>query len=276
MKKEDYRRYGLEVPFYQSSAFYLFIFVAILVIDAVMLFNSIDLCFNNNSSVMSYIVTTSVCLVIDIMPLIIVDALHITATGKKILPWCAMGVIFAVIAVLLYQRIISSDTMFATSLIDGSDIEGMIKFSRQAEADGAEPYQKVMNLTIGVIPIASTLFGIVFTIRRNIFRRKINLVKNKITLENMMSAKEELEKSDDLYNILEEDEQLFENMKERINSLYKQMISDKNDLLALHLGNPESISYISELEYDDLFFDSVSQKQPIQVSVSMPLTQISY
>lgn len=272
MKRKDYRRYGLEIPFYQSGAFYLLIFVAILVIDAITLFNSIDLCFNNNSAVMSYIVTSSVCLVIDIMPLIIVDALHITATGKKILPWCAMGVIFAVISVLLYQRIISSEAMFGTVSIDSSTVIN----ASGTKSHGAELYQKIMNTVVGLIPVATTLFGIVFTIRRNSFNKKINLVKNKVTLENMLSAKEELEKSEDLYDILEEDEQLYENMKDRIDSIYKQMLSDKNDLLALSLGDPESISYISDLEYEDLFSASAPQKQSIQVSVSMPLTQISY
>lgn len=274
VKKEDYRRYGLEVPFYQNGVFYTFIFLLILAIDAVTLFNSIDLCFSNNSQIMSYIVTGSVCLVIDIIPLIIVDVLHITAKGRKIIPWIGMGVIFTVIAFLIFQRVISSDAMFTveevTSKYDTS-------FSTKAE-----PYQVVMSIIVGIIPVATSVFGVVYTIRRNSLKKRMSLIENKIELENLLSAKEELEKSADLYDILKEDEQLFENMRLTINDLYKQMLSDKNDIIALSLGDPESISYISALEYDDLFpinsqpAVSLTKSQPAQISVSMPLTQVSY
>lgn len=272
VKKSDYRRYGLEIPFYQSRIFYFFIFLLILAIDAVTLFNSIDLCFSNNSRIMSYVVTCSVCLVIDIIPLIIVDALCISAKGRKIIPWIAMGIIFSVIAILLCQRILSSDKMFGTETIDS--------IYKTSFSSKAEPYQKIMNVVVGLIPVATSVFGIVFTIRRNAMQKKMNLVKNKITLENLLSAREELEKAEDLYDILEEDEQLFENSKSKINLLYKKMLAEKNDMLAMSLGDPESISYISEeIECEDLF--SVSSKpavnsNSIQVSVPMPLTQISY
>ncbi len=270
LTKEDYRRYGVTVPFYQSTFAYLIIFAAILVIDAYTLFKNIDLSFPDNAENMSKVITASVCLVIDIVPIVVTDVLRISARGKRALPWIGMGLIACVIGFLMVQRIFSSDEMFAAASINDSLLD--------TEASHAQPYQVMINILLGVIPLITTIFGIIYTLRRNRIHEEMLLVRNKAELELLMTQKFELEQAQAMnHAAMDEDELLYQSICDQVHKLHQIMLVEKNDSLAKALKDPYAVSRISVLKYGTNRTPS-SQTTAVSGSapIPIPLAQVSY
>lgn len=268
--KDDYRRYNVDVPFYQSRFVYALFFAIILVIDAVMLYNNIDLAFSNISKRMGYITTVSACIIIDIIPLVLCDALKLAPKGKRALPWIAVIMIGIAILLLLFQRLLSSDTMFAADTIDSSLL------ASGEEDTGAKPYQIAINAFLGIAPLITTIFGLVYTFRRNRIKKHMRLAKNKIELDALISQKCELEGSE---GIIVNDEEMYTVECDRIEKLRQIMFIEKNDMLAKALKDPRAISYISSINNTSntkVLSSSGSAPTVSSVVSQIPLTQAGY
>lgn len=268
--KDDYRRYNVDVPFYQSRFVYALFFAIILVIDAVMLYNNIDLAFSNISKRMGYITTVSACIIIDIIPLVLCDALKLAPKGKRALPWIAVIMIGIAILLLLFQRLLSSDTMFAADTIDSSLL------ASGEEDTGAKPYQIAINAFLGIAPLITTIFGLVYTFRRNRIKKHMRLAKNKIELDVLISQKCELEGSE---GIIVNDEEMYTVECDRIEKLRQIMFIEKNDMLAKALKDPRAISYISSINNtsNTKVLSSSGSAPTVSSAVSqIPLTQAGY
>lgn len=271
--KDDYRRYNVDVPFYQSRFVYALFFALILVIDAVMLYNNIDLAFSNISKRMGYITTVSACIIIDIIPLVLCDALKLAPKGKRALPWIAVIMIGVAILLLLFQRILSSDTMFSSDTIDSSLL------SSGEEDTGAKPYQIAINVFLGIAPLITTIFGLVYTFRRNRIKKHMRLAANKIELDALIIQKCELEGSEGINNAIVNDEAMYSSECNRVEQLRQIMFVEKNDMLAKALKDPRAISRISSLNNTSntkvLLSNGVAPTVSSAVS-QIPLTQTGY
>lgn len=272
--KDDYRRYNVDVPFYQSPFVYALFFALILVIDAIMLYNNIDLAFSNISKRMGYITTVSACIIIDIIPLVVCDALKLSPKGKRALPWIAVIMIGIAILLLLFQRILSSDTMFSSDTIDSSLL------SSGEEDTGAKPYQIAINVFLGIAPLITTIFGLIYTFRRNRIRKYMRLAENKIELDTLINQKCEIESSDGLNKAIATDEVMYSLECDRVEQLRQVMLIEKNDMLAKALKDPRAISRISSLNNTA----SNTKVVPLNAAVpaissavnQIPLTQAGY
>jgi len=271
--KDDYRRYNVDVPFYQSPFVYALFFALILVIDAIMLYNNIDLAFSNISKRMGYITTVSACIIIDIIPLVVCDALKLSPKGKRALPWIAVIMIGIAILLLLFQRILSSDTMFSSDTIDSS----LLSFGE--EDTGAKPYQIAINVFLGIAPLITTIFGLVYTFRRNRIKKHMRLAANKIELDALIIQKCELEGSEGINNAIVNDEAMYSSECNRVEQLRQIMFVEKNDMLAKALKDPRAISRISSLNNTSntkvLLSNGVAPTVSSAVS-QIPLTQTGY
>lgn len=271
--KDDYRRYNVDVPFYQSPFVYALFFALILVIDAIMLYNNIDLAFSNISKRMGYITTVSACIIIDIIPLVVCDALKLSPKGKRALPWIAVIMIGIAILLLLFQRILSSDTMFSSDTIDSSLL------SSGEEDTGAKPYQIAINVFLGIAPLITTIFGLVYTFRRNRIKKHMRLAANKIELDALIIQKCELEGSEGINNAIVNDEAMYSSECNRVEQLRQIMFVEKNDMLAKALKDPRAISRISSLNNTSntkvLLSNGVAPTVSSAVS-QIPLTQTGY
>ena len=271
--KDDYRRYNVDVPFYQSPFVYALFFALILVIDAIMLYNNIDLAFSNISKRMGYITTVSACIIIDIIPLVVCDALKLSSKGKRALPWIAVIMIGIAILLLLFQRILSSDTMFSSDTIDSSLL------SSGEEDTGAKPYQIAINVFLGIAPLITTIFGLVYTFRRNRIKKHMRLAANKIELDALIIQKCELEGSEGINNAIVNDEAMYSSECNRVEQLRQIMFVEKNDMLAKALKDPRAISRISSLNNTSntkvLLSNGVAPTVSSAVS-QIPLTQTGY
>lgn len=269
--KDDYRRYNVDVPFYQSSFVYIIFFALILIIDAVMLYNNIDLSFSNISKRMGYITTVSACIIVDIIPLVVCDALKLSPKVKKVLPCISIITIGSAILLLLFQRILSSDAMFAADTIDSSLL------ASGEEDTGAKPYQIAINAFLGIAPLITTLFGLVYTFRRNRIKKRMKIAENKMELDALIAQKYELEGSESMNNAVVNDEALYSAECDKVEQLRKIMFIEKNDMLAKALKDPRATSIISSLNNT-----SSTAVQPLAAVASsaassqIPLVQTAY
>jgi hypothetical protein len=196
-KDELYQRYGIRKLLYLNPFIYAVLIMVIFAIDFLTSKLFFDLMFSDTDEYMNLLVTASVCVVIDVVPIVLSDVLaDVTGkVGRRIslsLMLSGFAVVLVSVIILGFIRIQNVDLLF------GNDPDSFVA----SEQTGA-PFQSFVAVLLTLINIATTIFGILMTLHRAKVQRQIDHAKNCEALADYKAAIIELAKPDNSLETLE-------------------------------------------------------------------------
>ncbi|GEM_PF-2865647 len=253
----DLKAYGIHKP--------INIFVAIFLISALDYFTilgAIDKNLNNQSGWMNYVTTGAIVFVLDILTITISDRLFATKSLKQAIPWVTLTLVIATMICAIIYRIMSVDNIFAkdTSLSESAADIAKDIITKQQETATKETFhanksQKFLNNMLSVLPIATSLFGMNISLKREQTMKKIYVIRNKKEIDLLSTQIFELSEYisfDDNADNLEKKQA----MESICKSIVTTMEAEKNNALAKKLNDPQSITYIAKnsrlIDFDEI------------------------
>ena len=196
-KDELYQRYGIRKLLYLNPFIYAVLIMVIFAIDFLTSKLFFDLMFSDTDEYMNLLVTASVCVVIDVVPIVLSDVLaDVTGkVGRRIslsLMLSGFAVVLVSVIILGFIRIQNVDLLF------GNDPDSFVA----SEQTGA-PFQSFVAVLLTLINISTTIFGILMTLHRAKVQRQIDHAKNCEALADYKAAIIELAKPDNSLETLE-------------------------------------------------------------------------
>lgn len=193
-KRQLYRQYGISPSVYQHPIIYAIIVIGILLIDYFTSKITIDGIFSNSEESVNLLVTISICLVLDVIPLGVTRTLTELCVRKRksvvtAITIAGFSVVLVTILFLGIERCISASLLF------GDDINfNSIKTANNE----VQPYQIIIVLILTLVNIGTTLFGILITIERAKVQLQIDHALNCEDLADYKAALIELEQPSQL------------------------------------------------------------------------------
>lgn len=192
-KRQLYRQYGISPSVYQHPIIYTFIVIGILLIDYFTSKITIDGIFFNSEESVNLLVTISICLVLDVVPLGVTRSLTELCVRKRksvvtAITIAGFSVVLVTILFLGIERCVSASLLFG----DDINFNSTSPVFKTANND-VQPYQIIIVLILTLVNIGTTLLGILITIERAKVQLQIDHALNCEDLADYKAALIELE-----------------------------------------------------------------------------------
>ncbi len=175
-KRQLYRQYGISPSVYQHPIIYAIIVIGILLIDFCTSKITVDGIFSNSEESINLLVTISICLVLDVIPLGLTRTLTELCVSKRKRMVTAITIAgFAVVLVTIL--FLGIERCISTSLLFGDEIATNLN-SPHTENNDVKPFQIIIVLILTLVNVGTTLFGIIITIERAKLKSQIDHAYN--------------------------------------------------------------------------------------------------
>jgi len=237
------REHGVRMSIWMNDCVYIMVVLLILTVDFLTSKITVDALFSNTAEKINLLVTASICLVLDIIPLGFTQGITYLKykTRKKVnvlLFIAGFGVVLFTIIFLAVERCMSARLLFLddTFLADATEI-----------VDSAEPYQIIMVIILTMVNIGTTLFGIFISLDRYETQLKIDKAVCIEEIADLEAAILELNKEstkEDSIEKVKRDKECLEKIIDEMGCEAKKISRLK---IALHF-DPDTVSKASETD----------------------------